>query len=247
MMTHFKNIQIPIAKLGQFLFITSLMLLTACASPTMKPDQAKSVMTVGVVPLLPEDLSYQKIGITVFNNEYAKRPVGDAFNIAARQGAEKALKQSGRTVVQLEVDTHLLAKRVKSSVINFDSPAENIKNELLPLVDKYKLDAVVLILESIDLEHGINGIRMFLRAGIGSIDSAVVMPDVETLVVNKDIKMIGYRGGRSLHFAVKRADDAPWNYRLEENLSSATHLKISDMVQSAINESVADDITTIGF
>ena len=235
MMTHFKNIQIPIAKLGQFLFITSLMLLTACASPTMKPDQAKSVMTVGVVPLLPEDLSYQKIGITVF------------FNIAARQGAEKALKQSGRTVVQLEVDTHLLAKRVKSSVINFDSPAENIKNELLPLVDKYKLDAVVLILESIDLEHGINGIRMFLRAGIGSIDSAVVMPDVETLVVNKDIKMIGYRGGRSLHFAVKRADDAPWNYRLEENLSSATHLKISDMVQSAINESVADDITTIGF
>lgn len=246
MLSHCKNNRISVNTLWNFLLLTLLTLLTACASPVMKPEQAVSIKTVGVVSLLPSELSYQKIGITVFNNEYAKRPVDNAFNLAARQGAERALKQSGRNVIQLDVDTNLLAKRIRSSTINFDSPAENIKNELLPLVEQYKLDAIVLIMESFDPENGINGIRLFLRAGFGSIGAAVVMPDVQTLVVDKEIKKLAY-DGRPVRFAAKRADGAPWVYRLEDNLSASTHQHISDLVRNSINELVAGNIVTMGF
>lgn len=247
MLSDRKKSRISIFSIWNFLLFSSVILLTACSSPVMKQEQAKNIKTVGVISLLPDEFSYQKIGITVFNNEYAKRPVGNMFNMAARQGAERALKQSGRNVVQLDVDTHLLAKRIRSSAINFDSPAENIKSDLLPLVEQYRLDAIVLVLESFDSDNGINGIRTFLRAGFRSIDTAIVMPDVQTIVVDKNVKLLGYGEGQSMRFEAKRADNAPWDYRLEENLSEATHQKISNLVQSSINETVARNISTVGF
>lgn len=228
------------------LLSATLMLLTGCGAPVMKPEQASTIKTVGIVSLLPSELSYQKIGITVFNNEYAKRPVGDAFNSAARFGAERALKLSGRNVVQLEVDVPTLAKRIRSGKLHFDSPAEYIHDELRALVEKYKLDAIVLIIESFDAENGINGIRMFFRAGFGNIETAIGMPHVATLAVDTKIKKLAY-GGRGISFTAKRPDGLPWVYKLEENLDATTHDYISRLIQNGIEDTVTRDIRTMGF
>jgi hypothetical protein len=212
----------------------------------MKPEQASKIKTVGIVSLLPAELSYQKIGITVFNNEYAKRPVGDAFNSAARFGAERALKLSGRDVVQLEVDVPVLAKRIRSGMLHFDSPAEYIQDDLQRLVERHKLDAIVLIIESFDAENGINGIRMFFRAGFGNIETAIGMPDVSTLAVDTRIKRLA-SGGRAFSFTAKRPDGRPWVYKLEDNLDTATHDYISRLMQSGIEDTVARNVRAMGF
>ncbi|MDB5932196.1 MAG: hypothetical protein JWR60_3903 [Polaromonas sp.] len=229
------------------IFLAALLsMLAACGTPMMKPDQALAIKKIGIVSLLPSELSYQKIGITVFNNERATRPVDSAFNSAARASAENALKITGRNVMQLEVDVPTLAKRVRSGAIIFDSSAERIHDELGVLIKKHKLDAIVLILESFDAENGINGIRMFLRAGLKEINTANAMPDVTTLVVDANIKMLAGQSNR-VYFPVARPGGQPWAYRLEENLDVVTHQHVTNLMQKATASAVTQHLQTMGF
>ncbi len=234
------------AKLVRSLLLAAVLpMLVACGTPVMKAEQAATVRKVGIVSLLPNELSYQKIGITVFNNEYAKRPVGDAFNLAARSSAERTLKLKGREVVQLEVDVPALAKRIRSGAIIFDSSAERISDALEPLVKQHKLDAIVLIMESFDSENGINGIRLFMRAGFNDIKTAIAMPDIATLIVDANIKKLAAQG-RGIPFAIDRPDGQPWTYRLEENLDPATNIRITNAMQGAIGVVASQQINAMG-
>ena len=46
--------------------------LAGCGAPVKKAPPPPPVNRVGIISLLPSDLSYQKFGITKFNNETAK-------------------------------------------------------------------------------------------------------------------------------------------------------------------------------
>lgn len=244
------NITLPIISASQKIarglsLAVAIFMLVACGTPVMKPEQALAIKTVGVVSLLPADLAYQKIGITVFNNERATRPIGDTFNMAARAGAERALKRTGRTVIQLEVDVASLARRVRSAAIIFDSSAEKIQDELTLLVKQHKLDAVVLVYEGFDAENGINGIRMLLRAGLGDVRTVVGRPDVVTLIVDNKLTKLAIQSN-SAYFSGIRPGGQPWSYRLDENLDAATHELASSAMQKAIESGVAYDLELMG-
>jgi hypothetical protein len=115
-----------------------------------------------------------------------------------------------------------------------------------PMVKQQNLDAIVLIFESFDAENGINGVRLFLRAGLGDIRTAVAMPDVATLVVDTSIKKLAAQG-RGIPFLMDRPGGQPWSYRLEENLDAATHTRVSSRMQSAIDAVVTQHLNTMGF
>jgi hypothetical protein len=221
-------------------------MLVACGTPVMKPEQASSIKRVGVISVLPSELSYQKIGITVFNNEYAKRPVGDAFNQAARSAAESVLTQKGREVIQIEVDVPTIAKRLRSGAIIFDSSAERIEDVLLPLIKQHRLDAVLLVNEMFDSENGINGVRIFLRAGLNNIRGALAQPHVGTILVDTRVKLLASQGEVG-SFAQDRANGHPWVYRLEDNLDPATQERVAAAMRNTIRSSVAYQVQSLGF
>ncbi len=229
------------------LVLPLLALLVACGTPTMQPEQAAAVKRVGVVSLLPAELLYEKIGITVFNNERATRPVGDVFNQAARQGAERALTQAGREIVQIvDVDVPMLARRVRSASIIFDSNAEQIEDSLRAQVLKHRLDAIVLITENIDGERGLHGIRMLFRSGIGGIRFAVAQGGFATTLVDTRIKKLAanYVGHGS---RMVRPDGTEWTYRLNVDLDDATHALVLARLRQVIAEGVASDLSGMGF
>jgi len=228
-----------------FPLLAIIFLLTACGTPVIKPEQVSAIRKVGVISLLPVNLAYQKIGVTVFNNEQASLPVGDAFNVAARAGAERELRRAGRTVVQLDADVAVLAKRIRSATIIFNSSAEQIKDELTKLVQQHQLDAVVLVFEAFDAENGVNGVRLHLRAGFGEIRTVVGRPDVVTLVVDDKISKLAVQSN-SGYFSAVRAGGRPWSYRLDENLDASTHELASSSMQKAIETGVAYDLELMG-
>lgn len=233
----------------QHLYLALIVLLaTGCSTPgPMTPERSASIKRIGVVSLLPSELSYEKIGITVFNNEYAKREVSDDFNSAARRSAEKALKKPGREVVQVTVDVPRLAKKLRSGVMFFDSSAEFIKDDLLEAVRAHRLDAVVVIAQAFDSENGIRGLRMYFRGGFNDVTAAVLMPDIGIVSVDEKIKRLAYGCCQSQHLAVQRPDGKPWHYKLEENIDPLTHAYLSEMIQRDIENTVAINIQAMGF
>jgi hypothetical protein len=212
----------------------------------MKPEQASAIKRVGIVSLLPSDLRYEKIGITVFNNERTTRPVGNTFNVAARNTAERILDQAGRQTVQITVDVPAFSRRIRSAAIIFDSPAEQIKDELVQLAAANKLDAIVLIAESFDAENGIQGVRMYLRAGMGDIRSAVASGDLMTLVVDPNAKKLAGQG-KGISFSVDRAQGQPWGYVLEANLDRPTEEHVNAQMVRIIESVVSQHLRTMGF
>lgn len=231
-----------------FVFGCLVSLLGACSTPApMKPERAASLKRVGVVTLLPDALTYEKIGITVFNNESSSVPVGDVFNLAAWSGAEKAIKRPGREVIRLQVDIPKLAKKLRSGIIHFDSAAEFIEDDLLALVKQHRLDAVIVIAQAFDADNGVRGIRMFFHAGWGAIDAAVLMPAVGIVSVDERIKRLAYGCCDSPNISVTRPNGQPWQYKLEANLDPDTHAYLTRAVQEAIETHTERNIRSMGF
>ena len=231
----------------QVVFLTVVVaMLTACAVPTMKPEQAAMVRNVGVISLLPTDLVYDKIGVTVFNNERATRPIGDAFNSAARLGAERVLKAGGRTVVPLSVDTRALGVQLYSRSLVMRFSSERIQKQLAALAKENKLDAIVLVAETFDSDNGLRGVRLFLRAGFGDIRFATARPDLSTTLVDANGEVIAIKGN-AIGVAVERPQRQPWAYSLEENLDAGTNEFVSATMQRIIESVVADRVREMGF
>ena len=65
------------------------VLLSACAAPKLSPEQAGTIKRVGVISLMPQEVKYRKIGITVFNNEFKSMPGDEVFNDTARATVER--------------------------------------------------------------------------------------------------------------------------------------------------------------
>lgn len=220
--------------------------LAGCGAPVKKAPPPPPVKRVGIISLLPSDLSYQKFGITKFNNETAKRPVGDVFNVAARAGALSAIRLSSRAVIQLDVDVPKLARSVQDYPGNLDVKVEQIEEDLLALVEQHKLDAVVLILESFEKGKPVNGIRVVVRAGMGYVDKAEAQPHISMVALDRKGKRLSIVEERS-SFLVNRPGDAPWVYALNENLLTATHDHLTKLVQNAIESAVEQGVMSLSF
>ncbi len=233
--------------LSRAAFLSCMVLVLAgCGAPKKKVIPPEPVNRVGIVSLLPSELSYQKFGITRFNNETAVRPVGDVFNVAARNGAMSALRMGTRAVIQVSADVPRLVKNMQDYPGTLDRKVEQIEDDLLALVEQHKLDAIVLVVESFEKGKPVNGIRVVVRAGLGYIDKAEAQPHIGMIALDKKAKKISMVEERS-SLLVKRPDDAPWVYKLEENLLSATHDHLTKQLQTAIESAVEQGVMSLSF
>lgn len=237
----------PLTQWMKLVFLAGLLsFLAACSTPNMPPERAVSIQRVGIVSLLPSDLRYDKIGVTVFNNEHIKRPVGEMLNAAARGTAQRILESSGRQVVQIAVDVPTLAKKIRSAGIIFDSPVEQISDEVIAMAKTNKLDAVVVMIEYFDSDNGIHGIRMYLRAGFGEIGKAVASGEIATILVDPKGKRLSGRGG-GVTVALERPNGQPWKYALQENLDRETEDRVQAQIVTNIEFAVAQHLRYMGF
>lgn len=219
--------------------------LAGCKSPP-KAAPRDPIKVIGLVSLLPDELSYQKFGITVFNNEKTTRPVGEIFNTAARAGAASALSYGERTVIQESVDAPQLIKNMKSFPGNLDRKLEQINEDLQALIAKDKLDAIVVVVETFDPPNGVNGVRVVVRAGMGYITKVEVMPHVAVIAMDKNLSRLGMLE-ITASYVVNRPNDVPWSYVLAENLDAATQETVNKLMQNALQSGVEQAVGSVNF
>lgn len=224
--------------------------LTACAAPKLTQQQAASIKSVGIVSLLPQELKYRKIGLTVFNNEFKSLPVaGDVFNAHARQTAEQLLLRSGKyQVKQIQVnDVAAMAARLNARTMVMAHNIERIDQQVADLARENKVDAVVVIAENFNAEQGIFGVTMFLRAGLGDIRFAGALAGIQVagVTAGKEIFMSDYADPGS-SATVTRANDKPWSYKLEENLDDDTHQRVVKAMLPGIGRAIDSAMSKAG-
>jgi hypothetical protein len=234
----------------RFVALIAALMLSACAAPVLKKEQADSLKAIGVVSLLPDQMAYQKIGITVFNNEFVNKPIGDLLNLSAQTSASAEItKFSGKTAKVLSVDTKALARRYRSGSIVMSYDVERIKGDLVDLAKQNNLDAIVVIAERFDSENGVGGVRAFFLAGLGDIRSASIQTGMTISVVDAKGVIVGLTnsGGRyAASRSITRTGGA-WAYKLEDNLDQATQDYVLKNMQSAIAAEVASGLLRVGF
>ncbi len=228
------------------ILLSLLALQLAGCKHAPKAPPRDPIKIVGVVSLLPTELSYQKVGITVFNNEKTTRPVGEALNIAARAGAESAIKIGDRTVVQVSVDAPALARSMQNYPGTLDNKFDQISEDLQAMIAKDKLDAVVVVVETFDRDKGVNGVRVLVRAGMGYITKVEVMPHIAVIAVDKNLKRLGLQEVTT-SYAIERPEDQKWTYVLAENLDTATQEKVNQTMKNALESGVDQAVGSISF
>ena len=235
------------ARWMSWILLVSVLLLGGCTAAKLQPEQLGTIRNIGVVTLLPDEIRYTKIGITVFNNERQSEPIGQAFNEAARRSAEKALQRIPNRRVTLITDgpASLAASYYSRSMVMSDS-TERIQKELAQLAQANGLDAIVVVAEVFDSDQGRAGIRVFLRAGFGEIRFAALLPDVVLHVVDKSGKVLARDYEQLIALPARRAGDQPWDYQLDANLDAATRAKLLADMERAIGQSVAAKVERVG-
>ncbi|MES2942014.1 MAG: hypothetical protein V4772_03990 [Pseudomonadota bacterium] len=224
--------------LTAFLFAA---LLSACAAPKLSPEQASAIKRIGVVSVLPQEVKYRKIGITVFNNEYKSLPAGDVFNTTARAKVEAYLRSTGKyQVKQIEVDAPAMAQRLNARSLVMAYNVERIDTELAELAKKHGVDAMIIVAENFDAERGIFGVTMSMRAGFTEIQLAGTMAGIQVAGVTASKEIFMSRSPSvGLGVPVARPDGKPWAYKLEDNLDPATQQQVVQALQQGIEDQVS--------
>ncbi|APW43112.1 hypothetical protein RS694_11625 [Rhodoferax saidenbachensis] len=223
-------------------------LATGCSTTTtLKPEQTSRIQKVGVISLLPDTLIYQKIGITVFNNERVEKPVATNLNDAGRAGAESAFRGAKRQVKQLDVNVTEVRNLFKPGVIVFSWPPEKAKALLVQLAKQHDLDSIAIVGEVFDGDNGYAGVRYFLRGGFNSIENHGIRADTEvTLYDAKGEVLISRSSGLGEQYPVLRPDGKPWASKIEDNLDAATQAQVLSSMKSVISTKTVSQIQAMG-
>ncbi|MES2910474.1 MAG: hypothetical protein V4718_03745 [Pseudomonadota bacterium] len=219
-----------------------------CATvKVLEPAQAAAIKNVGVISLLPGSVLYQKIGITVFNNERVEKPAGTALDDAARAGAESAFKGVNRNVKQLAVDAAQVKELFRPGAIVFSWPPDKARAFLVDSAKQNGLDAIAVVHEVFDSDNGYAGVRYFLRGGFNSIERHGIRADTEVTLYNaKGDVVISRSAGLGALYAVERPGGKPWAYKIDESLDPATHEQVLSFMKKIIESKTAGHVQAMG-
>jgi hypothetical protein len=220
--------------------LITALLLTACAAPKLTQEQASNIKKIGIVSLLPQEVKYRKIGITVFNNEFKSMPAGDVFNVAARASAERYLRKSGKyEVKQIAVDVAPMAQRLNGREMVMSRAIERIDEEIAKLAKANGVDAVIVVGEYFHAERRVYGLAMSMRAGMGDVRSVEIGAGLQVAGVTADKSIfLGWSSWGNNAAIIPRPDGKPWAYKLEDNLDEGTHAEVVKSLQAAIASEV---------
>jgi hypothetical protein len=225
-------------------------LLAACASPkVLEPAQIVAIRKVGVIAMLPSSLVYQKVGVTVFNNERVEKPLGSALNDAARAGAATGFQLGGKIhVEQLDVDVAQVRELFRPGAIVFSWPPDKAKAFLIDMARRQGLDAIATVHEVFDPDNGFAGVQFFMRGGFNAVHRNGIRVDTEVALYGRDGALLTSRStGLGGLYTVDRPGGRPWVYALEENLDGATQEAVRSAMAQVIKSKTAMQIGAMGF
>ena len=225
-----------------------LFILNGCIAQDLKPEFVSKVKRVGIVSMLPTKLKYEKIGITVFNNEVLIRDVGDQFNNVAIDSIKNEVLsvQKDRSVLIMPITKSILEKYYSHSLV-VSSPTERIQTELSSWILKENLDAVFVVAEIFDSDQYRRGLEVYFRAGFGTINSATLKPNVVILVIGKDGKVEAATASPVQGQSIQTISGGEWGYELEKSITDSENDRLIQEMKSLIKSDIYNMIAKLKF
>lgn len=178
----------------------SFLLLSGCAATRLTDETEKQIKNIAVVSLVPEKANYEKIGLTVFNNERSEIDMGDQINSTIESVATKrlAVARPAWKVVPVSYDRATLITRLNGSSMVMAYNEERIEKELAEIIRANRLDALIVVSAfRPENSHG-NGVGVLLRTlNVSSIQNAYVHANVSLKVIDTNGKIIARSPGQS--------------------------------------------------
>ncbi|MFH0933744.1 MAG: hypothetical protein V1879_00905 [Pseudomonadota bacterium] len=241
-----------------FSWLCILLLLAGCAAQPIKPEEAQRLHRIGVLSLLPTDIRYQQIGITVFGNELITKPVGDKFSSLAFKLAKQTITSStpSREVIQLFDSDQYLRNRIRSNsrkMVMFYA-LERIEDELRDLAKKNNLDAILLIEECID-DRNRYGFEAFFEVGLGRymdgrpkvFGRTSINSDFQIYLISDQGKVMATAVSEKKVFQpIKPIGSTEWNKTFATNITDALHESLTSIVFEQIESELPKQIHNIG-
>ena len=195
--------------------------ITGCASTHITSEDEKRIHSVAIITLVPEKAHFDKIGLTVFNNEKAEIEMDGRITSTILSTAQKRLSAArpNWTIKDIAYDRRLLIERINKPGMVMTYHEERIEKELAELVSANQLDALLIInaqrYESIPGD----GVGVWLRTmSLSAIRTALIHSNV-------DLKVVGPKGvviarGLGLPENPKRLDPTAFGirYQMKDNM-----------------------------
>jgi hypothetical protein len=245
-----KGLRVPVGiqdfrKSIRLLLVAVLCILSGCTSRLLQPDAAVSIKNVGILSLLPSELRYEKVGITIFNNESLSRPAGDALNATARAAAESSVaRELSRKVIQLNEGIPSLSTKFYSRTLVISNSTERIQSDLAQIAKTHNLDAIIVIAEEFDSDRGRRGIRVYYR-GLG-FRQPQILPDFVIYVVNREGAAVVRNPSTGIGVPATRPGNKPWDSELDKSIDAETHAHVLSATERLISATVSSRIKELG-
>lgn len=176
--------------MNRLLVLLLALSITGCASTRITPDDESRIRNVAIITLVPEKVHFDKIGLTVFNNEMAEIEMDGLVTSTILSTAKQriATARPQWTIKDIAYDRPLLIERINKPGMVMAYHEERIEKELAELASTNQLDALLVInAQKYETIPG-NGVGVWLRTmSLSSIRTALIHSNV-------DLKVVGPKG-----------------------------------------------------
>ena len=122
------------------------VVLAGCAAQPLSQEQLQTIRSVGVVWLVPDRITFQKLGLTVFGNERSSFDMGEPLEPLVVRAVTDRLTGTRPTwsVRPLRYDAAALLQRVRSGGMALSRDVERIAPDLAGLASADGVDALLV-------------------------------------------------------------------------------------------------------
>ncbi|WP_175626295.1 MULTISPECIES: hypothetical protein [Oxalobacteraceae] len=228
----------------QKLFICLVALaISGCATKKLSEVEEQRIRNVGVVSIISEDASFQKIGLTVFNNEKTViemngQVAATVFSIA---NAQLTKSRPNWVVKRVVFEQSAMIKKLNASGMVMSSPVEKIQKDLGEIAKSNGLDALLVFFpvryESVSGE----GVGVMLRTmSLSSVAGGFAYATIDMAMIDQRGEIVAYAGTGSI-LASKAIDIE--GYGIKYSLNANTTPEVTDKLKTDIKDLLKQNVT----
>lgn len=167
---------------------SAVLLLTGCGTRPLSQEQSAAIRSTGVVWLVPEVGSFEKLGFTVFGNERGSFRLGEPLAPDVLQVVRQRLATSRPAwrVESLQYDAAALSAKMRSGGMVMSSHLERIESDLAALAARHQVDSL-LVFSPVRWDNapyfGSEGIGVWRRA-LPGLDDPILHANFSVAVVD---------------------------------------------------------------
>jgi hypothetical protein len=233
------------------LFLVAIALvLTGCAAPRLSQQADQRIKTVGIVSLVPENANFTKIGLTVFNNEYAEIQMGGKINATIESSVAQRLAavRPQWQIKPVEYPRVEWTQNLYATGFFAGSQRDRVTSDVAALARANQLDAVVLVSKyRPENAHG-DGVGVLLRTlSLSSVGDAYVTSYLSASLLDPQGEVLASSwGDRQMPPKVIDPKAYGIQYKLADNNDPALQDRLRKDVVDQVAKVVEDLVKRLG-